>query len=206
LIPGLVRPLASDAVWLATVTILLTRNSSTNRRRNRQRRETPRRRRPVWGRTDLDCGCSSTGAPVRWCPGRMADRGRRSCSAPGWRGHGSVWCCRPGTATAAQAILATRLQHRGEAFPALGPGTHTWSRPPQPAPSGSGPDGRRVAPAHLVRAKADTIRLTAGQLSFPGLGHRLAARIAWSAGGAGGGCRGSIVEGRGHSGRSAAPF
>ena len=27
----------------------------------------------------------------RWCPARTADRGRRCCSARGWRGRGSGW-------------------------------------------------------------------------------------------------------------------
>ena len=37
------------------------------------------------------CGCSSTGAPGRSCSAPMVGRGRRCCSAPGWRGRGSGW-------------------------------------------------------------------------------------------------------------------
>ena len=61
----------------------------------------PRRRRPgrpgTGGRTgrgypSRGCGCSGTGARAR---GSAA--GARSCSAAGWPGRGSGWCCRRGT-------------------------------------------------------------------------------------------------------------
>jgi len=36
-------------------------------------------------------GCNSTGATARRCPDRAGSCARLCCSAPGWRGHASVW-------------------------------------------------------------------------------------------------------------------